>query len=213
MIGSGDGLRVEGTVCNGVKLSSYSSAQTLIIPEGITSIRCDAFAYNKNIQSVSFPKSLRHVGSRAFEATSIKELYLPGGVKEVDADAFSACRYLEKLILDTEKTTEALSKRALTFSDIREVVIAGVSYPVILREDNIKLYVKDNIIWAANARDADLASGLSLMLLIWGVQHWYDAFMAIPTEELLDSTKIPSAHILSKSDIKMIIELRLGGKL
>lgn len=63
--------------------------EILEIPEGVTSIKEDAFENNERITEVTFPDSLREIGNSAFSGcTGITEITLNEELEEIGFDAF-----------------------------------------------------------------------------------------------------------------------------
>lgn len=59
------------------------------VPTTCTHIEQEAFAYNTVLRSVSFPDSLASIGARAFIASAIDEVHVPGSVKTIGDEAFA----------------------------------------------------------------------------------------------------------------------------
>ncbi len=72
--------------CSGKK----DTLKSLIIPEGITSLKTGAFAFCTNLTDVSLPSSLKSIGNEVFVACgSLKNLLIPNGVTSIGDYAFS----------------------------------------------------------------------------------------------------------------------------
>lgn len=64
-------------------------SESIIIPEGVTSIANDAFKNNKQIKSVSFPESLINIGNSAFRGCAgITQISLNENLEIINFDAF-----------------------------------------------------------------------------------------------------------------------------
>lgn len=71
-----------------------------VIPEGVTSIADGAFEDCLYLQSIRLPKSLRHIGKRAFKGCqNLSSIELPRGLKSIGEGAFEDCWHLRELIL------------------------------------------------------------------------------------------------------------------
>lgn len=55
----------------------------VVFSEGLDSLGQDAFCFSR-IEKITLPKSLKYVGSGCFYSTSIKELYMPDDIEEID---------------------------------------------------------------------------------------------------------------------------------
>ena len=77
----------------------------LVIPEGVTSIKSDAFSTIKGIRSVSLPSTLTSIGFRAFHGTELVTLEIPDSVTSIDRYAFGGIPTLLSLKLGSGLTS------------------------------------------------------------------------------------------------------------
>ena len=95
----------------------------VVIPEGITEIRSEAFSYSR-LEHVRLPESLRTIGANAFESCNLKDLAIPDGVAEIGESAFSWCMELESVTLP--ESLVRLGKKAFYKSKkLKEITIPG----------------------------------------------------------------------------------------
>ena len=82
-------------------LKKYNgNSQTVIIPNGVTTIENEAFKDNKTIQKVSIPNSVIAIGTNVFEGcSSLLEVSLPNGLKKIGYMTFSGCNSLESITI------------------------------------------------------------------------------------------------------------------
>lgn len=78
-----------------------SANKTIIIPDGVETIRQEAFACNTNVEEVICPASLKNIGIKSFtECTSLRSVQLErSAVKELPDYVFSGCKQLECVLL------------------------------------------------------------------------------------------------------------------
>lgn len=69
------------------------------VPEAVTRIADEAFAYNTLMRSIELPEGLLEIGQRAFVSTKLKSIVLPDSLLRVGADAFARCRDLRSVEL------------------------------------------------------------------------------------------------------------------
>ena len=90
------------------------------IPDGIESIKRNAFAYSR-LDQVVFPQSLTRIRSSAFFRSNLRTLNL-NGVRSIEAHAFSECNRLESVIIP--RSVERLGHAA--FCDCKALKSAKV---------------------------------------------------------------------------------------
>ena len=103
--------------CKASKIPSYtehigshafcdSGAESIALPEGVTSIGNFAFAYNDRLKEIALPQSLTSIGHYAFSwCTALGKITIPDGVTELPYGLFSWCTELKDVALGakTEK--------------------------------------------------------------------------------------------------------------
>lgn len=78
-----------------------------VIPEGITSIRAQCFAYFTNLQSITIPDSVTTIGSQAFRATPLRKVNsttngvfnLPNYLTSLEENVFSDNSYVNSVTI------------------------------------------------------------------------------------------------------------------
>ena len=89
------------------------------VPEGVTTICDDAFA-GTDLEKVSFPKSLHHIGKRAFmDCRKLNGVILSREVDVVRASCFEGCLSLSKVTLSS--TLFTIHRRAFRGTSVREI--------------------------------------------------------------------------------------------
>ncbi len=100
---SGMRLSMDGRILMGIceeDAAKKAKITEITIPEGVTHIADRAFGFSyKKLEKVTFPTSLRSIGSSAFFDSALTEVILPEGVRVIGEGAFQRCRALEKVIL------------------------------------------------------------------------------------------------------------------
>ena len=115
---SADGKTVIGTINKDIT--------RCIIPDGVTAIGNDAFAYCKQLRGVTIPAGVTSIGDRAFEACEqLWSVDLPTGVKTIGSRAFSGCTGLIQIAIPEGVTSigdGAFSRTEITSCTIPESV-------------------------------------------------------------------------------------------
>ena len=107
---------------------SGTGIRNLVIPEGITEISAQAFAWSGNLESVTIPSTVSVIGTKAFDkCVNLKYVYLNDGPKSLPDGIFLDCRNLESVRLPS--TLENIGDGA--FSDCRN--LKEITFPRKLR--------------------------------------------------------------------------------
>ena len=78
---------------------AYSTAEAVVLPNGLLEISAHAFTLSK-IENIVLPSTLRVIGPSAFFACDyIKSITIPGTVRVVGAYAFDSCEGLESVVI------------------------------------------------------------------------------------------------------------------
>ena len=73
-------------------------AEQIVVPEGVHTIADCAFLQCEKLQSITFPSTLRHIGTGAFtRCLELTEVTLPDGLETIEERAFCACTSLAKI--------------------------------------------------------------------------------------------------------------------
>ena len=100
--------------CKASKIPSYtehignhafrdSGAESIALPEGVTSIGNFAFTDNDRLKEITLPQSLTSIGKYAFLwCAALGKIAIPDGVTSVGDNAFSTCVSLKELALGAE---------------------------------------------------------------------------------------------------------------
>lgn len=97
---------------------SGTGLRNIVIPEGITEISAQAFAWSGNLESVTIPSTVSVMGTKAFDkCVNLKSVYINDGPKSLPDGLFLDCRNLESVRLPS--TLETIGDGA--FSDCRNL--------------------------------------------------------------------------------------------
>lgn len=97
-----------------------SALETVIVPEGVTTLPAAIFAETKALKNVSLPSTLQTIGSSAFASSGIATIELPDSVTSIGIGAFQNCTFLESATLSDE-ITELPSSLFINCSSLRNV--------------------------------------------------------------------------------------------
>lgn len=203
-----DILAISHDYCSGFVFPTPKDQSRADIPEGVADIGSSAFSGCYKLQSVSLPSTLREIYPSAFSGASITEIHMAKNITYVGARAFARCPKLTRLSVDHEVTLTKVPGLAFSRTPLKEIVIAGVSYPVVTQCSDEVYYVINGTIKRLGGYNEE-ASVLEARL-----QLWLDTFMALPFEDLLDDSKT-STHVAAPppSVIRDLAALRLKGLL
>jgi len=84
----------------------YKYLKTVIIPDGVTSIRYNAFRDCNNLTSITIPDSVTSINQGAFAGcTSLTSITIPDSVTSIGQDAFSDCTGLTSITIPSSVTS------------------------------------------------------------------------------------------------------------
>lgn len=91
---------------SGTEIKSYKGKDpNVVIPDGITEIRYDAFAGRSDIESIILPDSVQIIGSRAFKnCTGLQSINLPKHIAQIKDNIFAECTGLKNVTMHDEIT-------------------------------------------------------------------------------------------------------------
>ena len=93
---------------------------TIVIPEGVTTIGNYAFAYNSNVKEVVLPSSVKSLG-RGFDSSTVEKVVLNEGLEQIDSRAFRSTPNLKEVVIPS--TVKTIADNAFQKSGIKEIVI------------------------------------------------------------------------------------------
>ncbi len=108
---------------NGVLLEYKGTGTHAEIPDGVTSIRKNAFSGSENLVSVRIPDSVKKVGFQAFRGcTSLTDIVFGKGIEEISSGMFMKCTGLTSVVIpDNIRTIAMIAFRECT--NLRSVTL------------------------------------------------------------------------------------------
>lgn len=84
----------------------YNDIQTVILPNGITTIGAYAFYYCNHVENINFPESLEQICTYAFNYCSgLKTIRFGNNVRNINDNAFASCTKIEEIDFGLSPTT------------------------------------------------------------------------------------------------------------
>ena len=114
---------IDGEPVKGVGCKDNSSITHIELPDGITSIGEQAFAYCSYLTEITIPDSVTSIGDGAFfRCSRLTEITIPDNVTSIGAAAFAECRSLTEITIPDSVTS--IGKRAFAeCSSLMEITI------------------------------------------------------------------------------------------
>ncbi|MDJ1651235.1 MULTISPECIES: leucine-rich repeat protein [Gordonibacter] len=78
--------------------ANRGTLKSVTLPATVTSISEAAFAGCANLADIQLLANLHEVGERAFEATSLTDIWLPASVQSIGSRAFASCESLTRIV-------------------------------------------------------------------------------------------------------------------
>ena len=85
--------------------SYISYINSVVLPEGITSIGIRAFKNHTALSSINLPSTLTNIGLEAFRATALTSVEIPSGIQGINYWTFKDCASLTKVRLPASITS------------------------------------------------------------------------------------------------------------
>ena len=98
------------------------------IPEGVTALAGHVFNYMYDLKTVSFPTTLKTIGSYCFEGSALESVTIPSTIEEIGESTFLHCHALTKVTFDGNNL-KRLGDCAFSYSGIKELIYPdGLEY-------------------------------------------------------------------------------------
>ncbi len=94
--------------------------ETVVVPEGVTSIGNYAFSKNTNVKEVILSSSVKNLG-RGFDSSTVERVVLNEGLEQIDSRAFRSTPNLKEVVISS--TVKTIADNAFQKSGIKEIVI------------------------------------------------------------------------------------------
>lgn len=94
-----DGILFSKDLTSLIKYPDGKQDSTYIVPDTITKIENNAFAFCSYLKNIELPQHLEHIGSWAFVKCYMEEIVIPDSVKYMGEGVFYNCKQLKKVTL------------------------------------------------------------------------------------------------------------------
>lgn len=90
----------------------------VFVPEGVETIANEAFQGRSKIRNVHLPSTLKTIGARCFDYSSITHINLPEGLEIIETVAFNGCMNLQDTLVIPSTVTQICDR---AFADCRQL--------------------------------------------------------------------------------------------
>ena len=162
-----DGFPVNGI--GGWTFQGCHNLNSVVIPDGITSIGIHSFSECKNLSSISIPDSATSIDSCAFKGcSSLSSIAIPDGVTLIDESAFSGCSSLSGVSIPNSVTW--IGKSA--FSGCSSLSSISIPYGVTLIDESAfsgcsslsSVSIPNSVIWIGKSAFSECSSLSSISI-------------------------------------------------
>ena len=152
--------------------------ETYIVPDGVTWLGGDAFAYNPYLRSVQMPNSVTHMSFGIFgNCKSLKSVRLSENITHIAAGTFESCDNLS--FLDIPESVKSFGESVFRWSPLDTIIIRG-TFPDGLRSDTFYFMDVERTVIYCQPSEIDkfkkVFKGTVLPLNEW-VEDDYHAFL------------------------------------
>ncbi|MBE6640743.1 MAG: hypothetical protein E7619_04075 [Ruminococcaceae bacterium] len=102
------------------KVTEAFAKDTLVVPEGVTSLGNYSFAYNSNVKTVVLSSTVRSLG-RGFDSSAVETVVLNEGLEQIDSRAFKSTVNLKQVVISS--TVKVIADNAFQKSGIKSIII------------------------------------------------------------------------------------------
>lgn len=107
---------------------------TYIVPDGVTFIGGDAFAYNYYLVNINMPNSVNHIGFGVFSnCKNLRSVTLSKGIRIIAASTFERCESMT--FLDIPENVTNFAESVFRWTHFEKLIIRGI-FPDGLRRDS-----------------------------------------------------------------------------
>ena len=122
-------LEDDSGIIGSYAFNQYSVLTSVIIPNSVTSIGDNAFAYCENLETVTFESnsSLESIGESAFSnCCSLTSITIPSSVTSIGDYVFNECGNLETITFETNSNLETIGNGAFQYcASMSSITIPG----------------------------------------------------------------------------------------
>ena len=119
-------------------------SETYIVPDGVTWLGGDAFAYNSSLTSIYMPNSVAHMAFSTFcNCKSLNSIRLSENIKYIEAYTFDSCDNLR--FLDIPESVMGFGESVFRNSPLDTLIIRG-TFPDGLRNDTFYFVDKERTV-------------------------------------------------------------------
>ena len=112
------GVELGGGCCYG-----WTTLQSVVIPEGVTSIGNSVFLDCSSLTSITIPDSVTSISSYAFQGCkSLQSIVIPEGVTSINTNVFNGCSSLQSIVIP-EGVTSIKTQSFANCSSLQNITI------------------------------------------------------------------------------------------
>ena len=177
-----------------------STLQFVVIPEGVTAIEHNAFAWCANMTAVTIPDSLKQIGRRAFfYCAALEEVRIPSAVTVIENAAFANCLELTNAVFAGSRD----QWQEITIGADNEALLEHITFEKLVDQWNITLEEDLKVNFHLNMTEND-----QVKITVAGEESILEADQLEKTETgaYLAEVKLAAAQMTDRITLQIISE-------
>lgn len=155
-------IKGKGAMPSKMAFRKNKKIKKVIIKKGVTSLPYEAFAFCKNLNSVTIPSTVKTIGVRSFYGTRLSKVTVPSKTKTIGQGAFGSCKSLKTIVMpgDFKLKLDRDSDDRIWYVTGNESAVDTVTFNTKLKLANVSYLSANHLVVAKNDPDYQSMDGV-----------------------------------------------------